>query len=109
LVEQIQRKILSGEYAPGQKLPGVREMAVQAAVNPNTLQRALLELEQKELVYTQRTVGRFISADEEKIAALRREYAKGAASEFLGQMQSLGYSTGEVSALISETIEEENV
>lgn len=107
LVEQIQRKILSGEYEPGQKLPSIREMAAQAAVNPNTLQRALSELEQKELVHTQRTIGRFISADEEKIAGLRRQHAESAANEFLDQMQALGYATGEVIELLIGIMEGE--
>ena len=106
LVEQIQLKILSGEYEPGGKLPSIRELSAEAAVNPNTLQRAFLELEQKGLVYTQRTAGRFISEDQEKIAELRQEYAKHVVTGFSEQMLSLGYSRGEILALVTEIMEE---
>ena len=107
LVEQIQLKILAGEYEPGGKLPSIRELAAEAAVNPNTLQRAFLELEQKGLVYTQRTAGRFISEDQEKIAAIRQEYAKQVAAGFSDQMQSLGFSPGEIVTLVTEMMKEE--
>jgi len=108
LVEQIQLKILSGEYKPGEKLPSIRDLSAEAAVNPNTLQRAFGELEQKGLVYTQRTAGRFISEDQEKITSLRRQYAKKSVLQFVSQMQSLGYSTNEIIALVTEIMEEEN-
>ena len=107
-VEQIQLKILSGEYEPGGRLPTIRDLAAEAAVNPNTLQRAFLELEQKGLVYTQRTAGRFISEDQGKIAALRQEYAKRTVADFFAQMQSLGYSSDEIVQLITEIMKEEN-
>ena len=104
LVERIQLKILSGEYAPGQKLPAIREFSAEAAVNPNTLQRAFEELERRGLVYTQRTAGRFISEEPELIAKLRRQYAEEAVRAFLNQTQSLGYNTGEIVALIKEIV-----
>ena len=100
LVEQIQLKILSGEYAPGERLPSSRDLAIEAAVNPNTLQRAFAELEQKGLVYAQRTAGRFISENVENIADIRRQYAEKSVGAFVGQMTSLGYSTEEMVALV---------
>ena len=109
LVELIQQKILSGEYAPGGKLPSIRDLAAEAAVNPNTLQRAFSELELKGLVYTQRTAGRFISEDQEQIGALRQAYAKQAVRDFYERMQSLGYSASEVVTLVKENAEEEKV
>ena len=108
LVEQIQLKILAGEYKPGGKLPSIRDLSAEAAVNPNTLQRAFLELEQKGLVYTQRTAGRFISEDQEKIAALRQQYARQEVQDFSGRMQSLGYAPGEIVQLVKEITKEEN-
>ena len=63
LIEIIQHCILSGTYPPGSKLPSVRDLASQAAVNPNTMQKALAELERSGLVYSQRTSGRFITED----------------------------------------------
>ena len=109
LVEQIQLKILAGEYEPGGRLPSIRDLSTEAAVNPNTLQRAFLELEQKGLVYTVRTAGKFISEDQEKIAALRQEYAREAVTAFSNQMQSLGYEPKEVVQLVTEMIKEEKV
>jgi DNA-binding transcriptional regulator YhcF (GntR family) len=64
LLEQIQIRIVTGVYPPGSQLLSVRELAAQAAVNPNTMQKALAELERMELVYTKRTAGRFITGDE---------------------------------------------
>ena len=107
LVEQIQLKILSGDYKPGEKLPSIRELAEKAAVNPNTLQRAFSELELKGLVYAQRTAGRFISEDQEQIKALRQAYAKEAVQAFYERMLSLGYSRAEVIALVTEPMEED--
>ena len=77
LVEQIQRLILSGAYPPGSKLPSVRELAAQAAVNPNTMQKALAELETDGLLFTQRTAGRFVTEDGEAIQQLRRQLCQG--------------------------------
>lgn len=63
IVERIQMEIISGKYSPGDKLPSVRDLAAVAAVNPNTMQKALTELERTGLVYSQRTSGRFITED----------------------------------------------
>ena len=65
LVEEIELRIISGRYEAGEKLASVRDLAAEAAVNPNTMQRALAELEQRGLVYSQRTSGRFITEDKE--------------------------------------------
>ena len=70
LVEQIHNGIISGYYKPGDKLPSVRELAAEAGVNPNTMQRALSELEQTELVFSNRTSGRYITSDTEIIKSL---------------------------------------
>ena len=63
LMERIQQDIVSGVYKPGEKIPSVRDLALDAAVNPNTMQKALSELERSGLVYSQRTSGRFITED----------------------------------------------
>ena len=63
IIEKIQMDIISGAYRPGDKLPSVRELAQEASVNPNTMQKALSELERTGLVYSQRTSGRFITED----------------------------------------------
>lgn len=92
IIERIQIEILSGRYAPGNKLPSVRDLAMEAAVNPNTMQRALAELERMGLVYTQRTSGRFITEDGRMIERLKEEKAREAIGTFLARMNQIGYS-----------------
>lgn len=67
LIEQIQVGIASGVFAPGERLPSVRDLATEAGVNPNTMQRALAELERQGLVYSQRTAGRFVTEDHKMV------------------------------------------
>ena len=108
LVEQMQLKILSGEYQVGQKLASVRDLAAEAAVNPNTMQKALAELEKSGLLYSERTTGRFITDDTDKITQIRRMYAEKSVLEFLEQMKGLGLDTEETIRLISGIIREES-
>lgn len=107
LMDRIQRDIISGRYGPGDKLPSVRELAVEAAVNPNTMQKALSELERGGLVYSQRTSGRFITEDEELLKELKREQAAGYLAEFMANMHNLGLKDEEIRALFEEAMEGE--
>lgn len=106
LVEQIQNRIAAGYYAPGSRLPSVRELAAEAEVNPNTMQKALSELERMGLLYSQRTAGRFVTEDEGRIHDMKRQAAKGAVDVFLQQMENLGLSESEIIELIREVKEE---
>ncbi len=106
LVERIQMQIVSGHYSPGEKLPSVRELATVAAVNPNTMQRALSELERTGLVITQRTNGRNVTEDEELIQNIRNKLAKELMTDFFGKMTELGYSQEETLNLIHGTYEQ---
>lgn len=106
LIEQLERAIVAGEYPAGAKLPGVRELATQAAVNPNTMQRALAELETRGLVETQRTAGRTVTADGEKLAQVRSQVALGQAQIFLTAMRGLGYSREQSIHLLQSMKEE---
>ena len=63
LIQQVKVGIVTGAFPPGERLPSVRDMATEAGVNPNTMQRALAELERDGLVYSQRTAGRFVTED----------------------------------------------
>ncbi len=108
IVERIEKQILSGKYQPGDKLPSVRDLAMEAAVNPNTMQKALSELERSGLVYTQRTSGRFITEDQNMINQLKKNLAKETIENFLLQMQDIGFSKEETLSIMSETIEGEN-
>lgn len=102
LMEQIQQKILSGEYKPGDKLKSVRDLATEASVNPNTMQKALEKLEEKGLVYSQRTSGRYISENRELFAQMREEIALEQTEEFLKKMYQLGIDTEEIIRIIQE-------
>ena len=92
LYEKLTLAIVSGGYAPGERLPAVRELALEAGVNPNTVQRALSELERGGLVYTQRTAGRFVTEDAERIAQERQRMAEERTRSFLSAMGELGYN-----------------
>lgn len=105
LIEKIQIDIISGRYPPGDKLPSVRELAQKASVNPNTMQKALAELERTGLVYSQRTSGRFITEDTGMIERLKTELAEEIIMEFLADMQKLGYQKKETLSLLTELIE----
>lgn len=102
LIEQIQLQILSGIYSPGEKIPSVREMASIASVNPNTMQKALTELEKKGLLYTQRTAGRFITGDIKMIQNLQRELAKEQIENFFINMEAIGFTKEETIKLIND-------
>lgn len=104
IIEKIQMDIISGLYAPGDKLPSVRELAQNASVNPNTMQKALSELERTGLVYSQRTSGRYITEDSAMITNLKTTLAKDIVTQFLDNMQRLGIQDEEVISLISEII-----
>lgn len=101
IVEQLQLRIVTGVYPPGGKIDPVRELAAEAGVNPNTMQRALAELERLELVYSQRTAGRFVTEDLERIGALRQSMALEKARSFYREMENLGFSRGETLAFLS--------
>ena len=100
LIEQIERAIVAGEYGTGARLPSVRDLAAEAAVNPNTMQRALQELETRGLVNTQRTAGRTVTEDAARIAQLRRQLALRQATAILRAMRALGYEKPETLALL---------
>ena len=106
LLEQLQMRIICGQYTPGDKLKSVREMAAEAAVNPNTMQKAFAELERTGLIYTQRTAGRFVTEDGELIRRYRRRIALEKIEEFMKAMKEMGYSREEVIALMERDQEE---
>ena len=108
LMEQIKLALVSGGFSPGERLPSVRDLAAEAGVNPNTMQRALQELEREGLVYTQRTAGRFVTEEVEKIAGVKRDLAARQVRDFLEAMEKLGFQGGELLALIRENMKEEN-
>ena len=105
ILERIRVDIISGRYQPGDKLPSVRELAAEAAVNPNTMQRAFAELERTGLVHSKRTSGRFITEDREMIETLKVDIAKEKIQLFLDSMEQLGYDKEQILALMSQTLD----
>lgn len=107
LIEQIELMIVSGIYPAGAKLPSVRDLAGDASVNPNTMQRALAQLENDGLLFSQRTSGRFVTEDVEKIKKTKNSLAMGLINEFIENMNNLGYDRNQTISLIENTAEEE--
>ena len=107
LVEQLELALVAGEFPPGSRIPPVRELAADAGVNPNTVQRALSELERDGLVFSQRTAGRFVTENENMIANAKLRIADERVGEFLHSMKTLGCTRDEVIALIQGAKEEE--
>lgn len=104
IIEHIKLRIAIGEYKTGEKLMSVRELAAEAEVNPNTMQKALSELERDGLLYTQRTAGRFVTGDDKVITELRRQLAGEQLDTFLKKMQRLGYAPNEALELLKKHI-----
>lgn len=109
IIERVQLDIVTGRYAPGSRLPSVRELAAQAAVNPNTMQKALSELERSGLIYAQRTSGRFVTEDQGRIREAKQKLASMQVREFIRNMQALGMNREEIAELFQEIIREEKL
>ena len=107
LTQRLTEAIVSGIYAPGEKLPLVRELALEAGVNPNTVQRSLTELEREGLVFSQRTAGRFVTENENMIVNAKLRIADERVSEFLRSMKTLGCGRQEIISLIEGAKEDE--
>ena len=108
LVGHIKRAIATGELRPGEKMTPVRELSLEAGVNPNTMQRALQQLEREGLVYPQRGNGRYVTEDVDVIDGARKTLAAGHVRRYREAMRALGYSEEEMSGLLRESREEEN-
>ena len=107
LIQQVTLAILSGTFPCGGRLPPVREMAAEAGVNPNTMQRALAQLETEGLVRTERTAGRYVTEDRALIEQLRAEAARNLTAEFLEKMRGIGYGPEQAAALLERWNEKE--
>lgn len=108
LMERIQQDIVAGVYQAGDKLPSVRDLAMEAAVNPNTMQKALSELERNGLLHSQRTSGRYITEDKEMLKQLKSDLAANHIREFIEKMKQLGFLEEETLELIQNAIKEEH-
>ena len=106
-MEQLKSKIISGEFKSGEKIDSVRNLASDAQVNPNTMQKALAELERQELLYSKRTSGRFVTEDENKIKYMREEVAHKEIENLKLNLKRLGFSQEEIIELVISNIREE--
>ena len=96
IIDEMTMKIAGGEYAPGDKLPSVRDLAADAGVNPNTMQRALAELERRGLVYTERTSGRFVTRDETILKGLHAGLAEKYFGELTEKLRKIGMEGSDI-------------
>lgn len=106
--EMVRKRIIKGSYPRGGRLPAVRDLAMEAGVNPNTMQRALLLLEESGIVYSQRTAGRFVTEDVQLLENLRYQMARKQVLSFVKRMDELGYGPDELEALILRVLREES-
>ena len=90
LVEKLRLEIISNKLKPGERIPSVRELALNVRVNPNTMQKALSELEDTGLIYTERTNGKFVTADTALIERIKQEYAKALTEKYIKSMADIG-------------------
>ena len=99
IMEKLTEQIVSGQLNAGDKVPPVRELAAEAGVNPNTMQRALAALEESGLVSAQRNTGRYVTQDEACIRETRRSLAQAEIDAFCARMRQLGYTQEEIATL----------
>lgn len=107
LVDELKLRIISGMMPIGSKLDSVRDLAEEAGVNPNTMQRALAELEREKLVFSQRTSGRYVTDDTELIKIMRKSFAEEKINELTTALLQLGYTKKELVKLITTFLGEE--
>lgn len=93
IMDQVKAQIAAGMMKPGEKIAPVRELAMEAGVNPNTMQKALAELEREGVLYSKRTAGRFVADSEERTGSLQERMAQERMDNYLAAMQQLGYDS----------------
>lgn len=102
IVDEFKRRIFRQELLPGEKVPPVRELAQELGVNPNTLQRAMSELEREGLLYTERTAGRYVTTDRALIGSLRDALIATVVQGFMAELNALGCSPQEIAGLLQK-------
>ena len=102
LVDDFRMRIVTGIWPAGTRIPSVRDLATQAGGNPNTVQRALAELDRSGLTVTERTAGRFVTADAAVLDAVRRELAVGATDTFIAAVTAIGMDLAQAGETLAE-------
>ena len=104
IMEEIKLRIITGFYPIGSRLPSVRDFAEEARVNPNTMQKAMSELEREEIVISQRTQGKYVTFDDRRIAEERTRMAKEQTENYLTGMKKLGFDSREIAEIVNENL-----
>lgn len=104
IIEHIKLDIIAGHYKSGERLPSVREFAQIAAVNPNTMQKSLSELEDTGLIYSNRTSGKFVTEDDSLIKQMKDDLAKEYCDDFINRLNQIGYSNEDIKKIINEML-----
>lgn len=107
LIDKIKLGMITGIYPPGSKIPSVRDLAYDAGVNPNTMQKALSELERDNLLFSQRTSGRYVTEDVEMLENLKQDLAEKQMQRFFLAMEELGISREQIPALINKALQKQ--
>ena len=108
IIERVEFDLLSGKYQPGDKMPSVRDFAMEAGVNPNTMQKAFSEMERMGLIYTERTSGRYVTTDRDRIHSLKDELSARYVDEFFEILHSLGFTDNEILNTVKEKCKGDN-
>ena len=106
IIDEMTMRIASGAYKPGDKVPAVRELAMDAGVNPNTMQRALAELERRGLVYSERTSGRFITKEESVLKDLRDDLARHYFDELTEKLGKIGMDHEDIRSAVGSWLDD---
>lgn len=107
IMDEIKLRIAKGELKPGDKVPAVRELALTAGVNPNTMQKALSELEREGVLYSQRTSGRFVAEQESGQTDIRQSIYRQYMDTFVGGMRELGFANDDIVSMLEKYLNEE--
>ena len=102
LVEKLRIEIISNKLKPGERIPSVRELALTTKVNPNTMQKALVELENEGLIYTERTNGKFVTDNKQLIEKIKKELAEEKVNNYLNDMKNFGINYEEAVKYLQE-------
>lgn len=106
IIDEMTMRIASGTYSPGEKLPSVRDLAMDAGVNPNTMQRALAELERRGLVFSERTSGRFVTKEDRILKDLHEDLAKRYFEELADKLRRIGMTGEEIAGAVKRWLED---
>ena len=107
IMDLIKKEIATGKLSPGSQMASVRELAMQYQVNPNTVQRALSELEREGLVKSDRTIGRFINDQNEMVKALKNQMIEEVIGDFIKKTSELNIEENEICSLIENYLSRE--